>query len=96
METQTLEEAPMSDLTEWAWWETASLLPVEPNKLHAAAQVTILRVYKHEGQTWVRYMYCDHTFYGLFCGRDNDTEEDFRRMFPVKRVEYGPCAARPL
>lgn len=75
----------MIDLNEWAYWQTVNETPVEPPAYHKCTRVTILRVYTVQGVRWVRYNYADYTTMGMFAGRDQDTEQDFRKMFPVRR-----------
>ncbi len=73
----------MRRLKAWQHWQTESLAPSEATALHAASSVTIHRLFRHKGQRWVKYGYNDFSTIGLFRGRDSDSEEDFRKKFPV-------------
>jgi hypothetical protein len=65
-------------------FRTLSLDRAAADAIHTSAVATIRSVFVHEGVRYVKYAYRDYTTIGDFDGRDSDTEDDFRRRFPLR------------
>jgi hypothetical protein len=67
-------------------FRTLNLDRAESNAIHASAVATVREVYPDPrlGCRVVKYAYRDYCTIGDFDGRDSDTEDNFRRMFPLR------------